>query len=74
MDGLVQVDNLGMRVGKGSEKLKYVLGVDLQFHGMVWEGAWDRGEGGIPGNGPVAMGLDMFQGLTSTDGEIKVPN
>jgi hypothetical protein len=59
-DGFVQVDNLGMRVGKGAEKLKYVLGIDLQFHGAVREGAQNCSEGGVPSNSPVSVGLDVF--------------
>ena len=73
-DGLVQVDNLGMRVGKDTKKLKYVLGVDSQFHGAVQEGAQDCGEGGVPSNGPVTVGLDMFRGLAPSNREVKLPD
>jgi hypothetical protein len=59
-------------VGKGAEKLKDIFGVDSQFHGAMREGTQDCGEGGIPGNGPVTVGLDMFRGFTSANGEIKV--
>ena len=36
------------------------------------ESAEDGSEGGIPGDGPVTMGLDEFGGLTLPDGEIEV--
>jgi len=73
-DGFVQVDNLGMRVGKGAEKLKYVLGIDSQFHGAVREGAQDCGESRVPSDGPVSMGLDVFRGLAPSNREIKLPD
>jgi hypothetical protein len=73
-DGFVQVDNLGMRVGKGPEKLKYVLRIDSQFHGAVREGAQDCGESGVPSNSPVSVGLDVFQGLAPSNREVKLPD
>ena len=58
----------------GKTPKNWRIGVDSQFHGTVWEGTQDYGEGAVPGNGPVAMGLDMFWGLTSANGEIKIPD
>lgn len=73
-DGLVEVDDFGVRVGKGSEKLENIFGVLLQLEGPVGESTEDRRGSGIPGNGPVSVSLDDFGGLTATDGEIKFSN
>ena len=40
-DGFVKVDDFGVRVGKGSEKLKDIFGVLLQLIGSVREGTED---------------------------------
>jgi hypothetical protein len=38
-DGLVEVDDFVVGKGKGSKKLKYILGVLLEFIGPMGEGA-----------------------------------
>jgi hypothetical protein len=68
----VKVDDFGVRIGKGSEKLQDVFGVLLQLKGTVWEGTEDGCGGGSPSNGPVSMSLDDFGWFTSTDGEVKI--
>jgi len=39
MDGLVEVDDFVVGKGKGSKKLKYILGILLEFIGPMGEGA-----------------------------------
>jgi hypothetical protein len=71
-DGLVKIDDFGMRVGKGSEKLKQVFGVALQFEGTMREGADDGRGRGIPRDSPVSMGLDVLCRFRSADGEVEI--
>jgi hypothetical protein len=68
----VKVDDFGVRIGKGSEKLQDVFRVLLQLKGTVWEGTEDGCGGGSPSDGPVSMSLDDFGWFTSTDGEVKI--
>jgi len=64
-DGFVQVDDLGVRKGKGTEKLKEVFSVLLEFKGAMGESTEDSGRCGIPGDGPITMGLDSFRWLAT---------
>jgi hypothetical protein len=73
-DCFVKVDDFGVGKWKGSKKLKDVFGILLQFKGMMGEGTEDSGRCGIPGNGPITMGLDGFRRFGAANGEIKVAN
>jgi len=73
-DGFVQVDDLGVRKGKGTKKLKEVFGVLLEIKGVMGESTEDSGRCGIPGNGPIAVGLDSFRGLATPNREVKISN
>ena len=57
-DGFVEVNNFGVRKGKGSEKLKDVFRVLLQFVSAMGEGAENGGSGGVPSDGPIPVGLE----------------
>ena len=70
----VEVDDFDVRIGKGSEKLKHVFGILLQFMGMMGESTEDSGRCGIPGDGPITMGLDNFGGFATANGEVKIPD
>ena len=48
---------------KGSEKLKQVLRVLLQFEGTMREGTEDCSRCRVSWDGPVSVGLDNFEGL-----------
>jgi hypothetical protein len=65
--GFVEIDDLPVGNWKGTEKLKHVLGVLPQLTGAVREGTEDGHGGGIPGNGPVPVGLDNFGRLAASD-------
>jgi len=73
-DCFVEIDDLGVRNGKGAEKLKDVFGITLQLIGSVEKSAEDGCGGGIPGNSPVAVGLDGFGWFATADGKVKIPN
>lgn len=73
-DCFVKVDDFGVGKRKGSEKLKNVFGILLQFKGTMGEGTEDSGRCGIPSNGPISMGLDGFRRFGAANGEIKVAN
>jgi hypothetical protein len=73
-DCSVKVNDFGVRKGKGSEKLKDILGIALQFVGTMGEGTDDSSGGGIPGNRPVAVGLDGLGRFATTDGKVEIPN
>ena len=73
-DGFVKVDDFGVRVGKGSKKLKDIFGVLLQLIGSVREGTEDGCRSGVPCDGPVSVGLDDLGQFTTTDGEVKISN
>jgi hypothetical protein len=72
MDGLVKVDDLGVRKGKGSEKLKDVLKVLLQLLSPMGEGAENGGCSGVPSDGPISIRLDSLGRFPATNGEVKV--
>ena len=73
MDGFVKVDNLGVQKGKGSEKLKDVLGVLSQLLSPMGEGAENGGSSGVPSDGPISMRLDNLGRFPAANGEIEVP-
>ena len=73
-NGFVEVDNLGVRVGKGSEKLKNIFGVLLQLIGSVGECTEDGCRSGVPCDGPISVGLDDLGWFTTTDGEVEISN
>ena len=73
-DGFVKVDNFGMRKGKGSEKLKDVLGVLLQLLSPMGEGTENGGSSGVPSDGPISVRLDNLGRFPATNGEIEVSN
>jgi len=73
VDCFVKVDDFGVGKRKGSEKLKNVFGILLQFKGMVVEGTEDSGGCGVPGNGPISMGLEVIEGLVPLTERSKSP-
>jgi len=73
-DRSVKVNDFGVGKGKGSEKLKDILRIALQFVGMMGEGTDDSSGGGVPGNSPVTVGLDDLGWFATTDRKVKIPN
>ena len=52
-----------MRKGKGSEKLKDVFRVLLQFVSAMGEGAENGGSGGVPSDGPIPVDWITLEGF-----------